>query len=133
MERAETIHLEAEAAGRSWRSTLERALFECALRVDLTGGAQRLAEALAQAAPGADPARLARLAEAFGPRGLAASRRLASLARALEFPLGLTPQVAARQRVIFLDPRDDHVEWVDDTYRVAWNFTVDELRAVVGN
>jgi predicted transcriptional regulator of viral defense system len=133
VERAETIHLEAESVGRSWRSTLERALFECALRVDLTGGAQRLAEAVAQGAPAAAPARLVRLAEAFGPRGLAALRRLASLARALELPLGLTPKVAARQPVIFLDPRNDHVEWIDDTYQVAWNFTVDELRAVVGN
>ena len=37
MERAGTIHLETEPIGRSFRSNLERALFECALRVDLTG------------------------------------------------------------------------------------------------
>ncbi len=42
LERPDTIHLEAEAVGRSWRSTLERALFESALRVDLVG-VERLA------------------------------------------------------------------------------------------
>lgn len=50
IERAETIHLEAERLGHSWRSTLDRALFECALRVDLTGGVERLAEAFVNGA-----------------------------------------------------------------------------------
>jgi predicted transcriptional regulator of viral defense system len=133
IERPETIHLEAETVGHAWRSTLERAVFECALRVDLTGGAERLAEALARAAPEADSARLVSLARAFGARGLAAERRLASLAQALALPLGLELRVAPRQPVIRLEPRDDRVEWVDSAYRVAWNTTVDELRAVVGN
>jgi len=133
IERAETIHLEAEPVEHSWRSTLERALFESALRVDLTGGAERLAEALAKGASEADPARLARLATAFGARGLAAERRLASLAQALALPLGLEPTVTPRQPVIRLDPYDDRVEWVDGAFRVAWNTTVDELRTVVGN
>jgi predicted transcriptional regulator of viral defense system len=133
IERAETIHLEAEPVEHSWRSTLERALFECALRVDLAGGAERLAEALAKGASEADPARIARLAKAFSARGFAAERRLASLAQALAMPLGLEPTVTPRQPVIRLDPRDDHIEWVDDTFRVAWNTAVDELRAVVRN
>jgi predicted transcriptional regulator of viral defense system len=133
IERAETIHLEAEPVGLSWRSSLERALFECALRVDLAGSTERLAEALANGAPEADPARLARLARAFGGRGLAAERRLASLAQALALPLRLEPKMVPRQPVIRLDPGDDHVEWVDGTFRVAWNTTPDELRAVVGN
>ena len=133
IERAATIHLEAERVEHSWRSTLERALFECALRVDLTGGAERLAEALAKGAPEADPTRIAQLAKAFGARGLAAERRLASLAQALGLPLGLEPRVAPRKPVIRLDPRDDRVEWVDGTFRVAWNTAADELRAVVGN
>jgi predicted transcriptional regulator of viral defense system len=133
VERTETIHLEAEPTGRSWRSTLERALFECALRIDLTGSAERLAEAVANGAPEADPARLDRLARAFGPRGLAAERRVASLAAALGLPLRLEPKVDPRQPVIRLDSGDDHVEWVDAAFRVAWNTTPDELRAVIGN
>jgi predicted transcriptional regulator of viral defense system len=133
VERTETIHLEAEPVGRSWRSSLERALFECALRVDLTGDVERLAEAIANGASEVDPARVVRLAEAFGARGLAAERRLASLAKALALPLRLEPEVDSRQPVIRLNPSDDHVEWVDGTFRVAWNSTVDELRAVVGN
>jgi predicted transcriptional regulator of viral defense system len=133
VERAETIHMEAETVGRSWQSTSERALFECALRVDLTGGVERLAEAVAKGAQDVNSARIVRLAEAFGARGLAAERRLASLAHALGLPLGLEPRVARRQAVIRMDPSDEHVEWVDGTFRVAWNSTVDELRAVVGN
>ena len=58
VERPETIHLEAEAVRRSWRSTLERALFESALRVDLVGGVERLAEAVVNGSPMADSARI---------------------------------------------------------------------------
>src|SRR5487761_2442063 len=108
IERPETIHIEAEPIGRSWCSTLERALVETAVRVDL-------------------------LAHVFGSRGLAAERRLASLARALDLPLELAPSVGSRQKIIRLDPRDAKIAWVDDTFRVAWNVTADELRAVVGN
>jgi predicted transcriptional regulator of viral defense system len=133
IERAETIHLESEHLGRSWRSTLERALFESALRVDLTGGPERLAEALAAGAPEVDSTRLARLARAFGPRGLAAERRVASISVALALPLDIKPKVTSRKPVIRLDPRDDRVEWIDETFRVAWNLTVDELRSVVAN
>jgi predicted transcriptional regulator of viral defense system len=133
VERPETIHLEAEPVRRSWRSTLERALFECALRLDLAGGVERFVEALANGAPEADPKRISRLAQIFGARGYAAERRLASLTRALDLPLSLDPTVDPRQPVIRLDPREGHVAWVDQALRVAWHVTVDELRAVVGN
>lgn len=133
MERADTIHLEAEPIGDSWRSTLERALFECALRVDLTGGIERLTEALTNGAADVDPTRVSLLAHVFGTRGFAAGRRLASLAQVLALPLGLNPAVGPRQRVVGLDPRDERVAWVDDTFRVAWPLTADELRAVAGN
>ncbi|MHB1502352.1 MAG: type IV toxin-antitoxin system AbiEi family antitoxin domain-containing protein [Candidatus Dormibacteria bacterium] len=133
VERAETIHLEADRIGHSWRSTLERALFECALRIDLSGGIGRLAEALANGSGDTDPTRVSLLAQVFGPRGLAAERRLASLAQVLELPLHLAPAVASRQPVVHLDPRDEHVIWVDDTFRVAWNLSADELQAVVRN
>jgi len=133
IERAETIHLEAEEVGHSWMSTLERALFEGALRVDLTGGVERLVEALSHGAPEADPARIARLAEAFRARGLAAERRLASLAHVLKLPLPLEPKLSPRRPIIRLDPRDDRIEWIDDRFRVAWNVTPEELAAVAGN
>jgi predicted transcriptional regulator of viral defense system len=133
VERPETIHLEAEAIGNSWRSTLERSLFECALRVDLAGGVEHLAEAVAAGAAEVDAARLGRLAGAFGPKGLAAERRLGSLAHALDLPLTLEPKVAPKQPVIRLDPSEGGVEWVDGTFRVAWHTTVDELRAVTEN
>ncbi|HEV2362068.1 MAG TPA: hypothetical protein VGS21_10230, partial [Acidimicrobiales bacterium] len=124
--RPETIHLEADPVGRSWRSTLERALFECSMRIDLTGSVERLAEALAASAGEVDPAKIGELARSFGPRGLAAERRLVSLARALDLPLGLDPEVGVDRPVIGLDPRDSRVEWIDPDLRVAWNTTAEE-------
>ncbi len=132
IERSETIHLGAERAGPSWHSGLERALFDCALRVDLAGGTERLGEAIATGGADADPAVVLQVAAAFGPRGLAALRRLASLAHVLELPLPLKPRLDPHQPVIRLDPGDDQVEWTDQVFRVAWNVTADELRAVVG-
>jgi predicted transcriptional regulator of viral defense system len=133
MEKPETIHLEAEAAKNSWRSSLERALFECALRVDLVGGSERLADVIASGSRDADSVRIAQLANDFGARGLAAERRLASITTALQLPLILTPKVSKQQQVIRLDPRDDRVAWTDPRFRVAWNTTIEELQAVVGN
>ena len=132
IERADTIHLGAGQTGTSWHSGLERALFDCALRVDLAGGPERLAEAVANGGTDADPAKLLQIADAFGARGFAAVRRLASLAYVLELPLSLMPAVGPRQPVIRLDPGDDHREWTDSRFRVAWNLTAAELRAVVG-
>lgn len=132
IERDMTIHLGAEQVGSSCRSTVERALFECAIRLDLAGGVDRLAEALARGAQDADPARIRRLVGAFGARGRAAERRLASLTHALELPLDLDPHLTARQPVVQLDPRDKRTKWLDERYRVAWNVDVAELRAVVG-
>jgi len=132
-EKPETIYLEAEAVKNSWRSSLERALFECALRVDLIGGAERLADAIASGSQDSDSVRIARLAKNFGARGLAAERRLASIATALQLPLTLAPEVGKQQQVIRLDPQDDRVAWTDARFRVAWNTTIDELQAVIGN
>jgi predicted transcriptional regulator of viral defense system len=133
VEKPETIHLEAEVVKNSWRSSLERALFECALRVDLIGGVERLVDAVASGSRDADSARIAHLTKHFGARGRAAERRLASLATALHLPLTLTPEVGKRQQMVRLDPRDDRVVWMDSRFRVAWNVTIDELQAVVGN
>lgn len=128
-----TIHLEAEAVGSSWRSSLERALFESALRMDLTGSVELLAEALTAGSRDVNPTRIAQLATVFGGRGRAAERRLASLTHALHLPLALTPNVAAKQPLIRLNPKDDSDAWTDTRYRVIWNATIDELQAVVGN
>jgi len=133
IERPETIHLEADVFERSWRSTLERALLESAMRVDLIGGVDRLAEAVANGASVADPQRISRLAKELGHRGLAGERRLASLAQALELPLHLNPDVGPRQPVIYLDPRDEHNAWSDNVSRVKWNVSIDELRSVIDN
>ncbi len=133
LEKPGTIHLEADEVGSSWRSTLERALFESALRLDLTGSVERLVEALDAGSRDANPGRIVRLAEAFGDRGRAAERRLASLAHWLNLPLAIDPVVDRGKPIIRLDPRDDHIEWADSRYRVAWNVNVDELRAVVEN
>ena len=133
IERAETIHLEAEPIGHSRRSTLERALFECALRVDLVGGIERLAEALTNGAADTDPAQISLLANVFGPRGLAAERRLASLTQVLSLPLRFDPTVGRQQPMVHLDPRDKKVAWEDSFFRVAWNLSPDELRAVAEN
>ncbi len=133
IETPSTIHLGAEKVGLSWRSTVERALVECALRLDLVGGVERLAEALAQAADGISPSRIHHLATSFGPKGRAAERRLASLIRALELPLDLDPRLPPRRPFIQLDPTDDRQVWRDERYRVVWSVDVDELRSVVGS
>jgi len=133
IERPSTIRLGAEPVGRSSRSSLERAVFECALRVDLAGGPETLASALARAAPMLRPRQLAPLVSAFGARGAAAKRRLASLAHALELPIELESEVSSARPVIRLDPKDDRVEWVDEAMRVAWSTSVEELRAVIEN
>ena len=133
IEKPSTIHLGAERVGLSWRSNMERALFECALRLDLVGGVERLAEALGQAADDVSPSRIHRLATAFGHKGRAAERRLASLSHALELPLELDPPLPPRRPFIQLDPSDNRQEWLDERYRVAWNVDVDELRSVVSS
>lgn len=133
IERPQTIHIEADVVERSWCSTLDRALLECAMRVDLVGGAERLAEALATGAREANPERIAQLANDFDARGFAAERRLASLAHALEMPLALRPTVTKEQPTVRLDPRDDRMVWVDKTFNVVWNVSVEELRAVIEN
>jgi predicted transcriptional regulator of viral defense system len=133
IERLQTIHLSADRVEHSWRSTLDRALLECAMRVDLAGGVGVLAEALATGSREANPDHIRQLAIAFGPRGFAAERRLASLAKALELPLTLNPRPRAYHRRIRLDPRDEQTVWIDEAFSVAWNIPVDELRAVIEN
>ena len=131
IERPETIHLETWDHGSTKCSTLERALLESALRIDLVGSVERFAEALQGGLEQADAARIAALAVRLGPRGLAAERRLASVAHAV----GMTYPVAEPHAgsMIRLDPRENEVTWIDDRFRVSWHLDVDELRASVEN
>lgn len=133
IERPETIHLEADHVEHSWRSTVDRAMLECAMRIDLAGGVEKLAEALANGSREANPARIHQLAIALGARGFAGERRLASLAASLELPLALNPPPHMQRRRILLDPRDEQIVWIDKTFNVIWNIPVNELRAVIEN
>jgi len=133
IERQRTIHVETERVGRSWRSTLDRALFECAMRIDLAGGVERLAEALASGARDADANRIAALAQLFGARGSSAERRLASLAHVLDLPLKLDRRMNKKQSVIRLDPRDERNVWTDSEFNVMWNISAEEMQAVIAN
>lgn len=133
IERPETIHLGAEPLEHSWRSSLERALLESAMRIDLVGGVDRLAEALVSGSRDANPEIIHQLARALGGRGLAAERRLASLVSALKLPLALYPEPHSAHRRIRLDPGDEQVSWIDTDFGVAWNVPLEELRAEVEN
>ena len=133
IEKLETIHLDTDRVGNSWRSSLERALLECAMRVDLVGNVERLAEGLANSASEVDPARISDLSAAFGAKGSAAERRLASLATALNLGVDLRPHVDKARPVIKLETHDPDLEWIDQIYRVAWSRRVEELQSVVGN
>jgi predicted transcriptional regulator of viral defense system len=103
------------------------------MRVDLAGGVERLAEALSNGARDARANRITKLTRCFGARGSAAERRLASLARALDLPFALNPQLTQHQPLIRLDPRDGRDVWIDKTFNVAWNVSVEEVRAVIEN
>jgi len=131
IERPETIHLETWDYGTTKCSTLERALLESALRIDLVGSIERFAEALQGGLEQADASRIAALAVRLGPRGLAAERRLASVAHAMGMTHIAVEPIAGS--MIRLDPREPEVEWVDERFRVSWHLGVDELRASVQN
>jgi len=133
LEKPVTIHLEAERVHQSWRSTMERALLESAMRIDLIGGVETLAEALTMGARDADPKRISQLASQFGTRGFAAERRLASLSWVLSLPLVLETNHTKDQPLIKLDPRASHTEWVEPVFGVVWHVPWQELRSITGN
>jgi hypothetical protein len=41
--------------------------------------------------------------------------------------------VGKQQGVIRLDPRDERDVWIDTSFKVAWNVSIEEIQAVVGN
>jgi predicted transcriptional regulator of viral defense system len=126
------IGIGAVPAGRGVQvSSVERALLESAARPGLAGGTSAFASALAAAHP--DINELLRLGHVLGAR--AAIQRIGSLAQALgldELDARLKP-LAVRLAWTRLDPdsNEDEGEWRDDTWRVVWPYSVEELEESV--
>jgi predicted transcriptional regulator of viral defense system len=121
LEPRETILVGSEATGHARVSGTERALLDGASRLDLIGGVNALAEALAAAH--VDPAVLQRLAGELGAGP--ALRRIGSLAERLPLP-GLAGQLeplAPPASDIPLDPRLETTgerSFRDRRWRVRW-------------
>lgn len=132
LESAGRIALGAVPAGHgALVSSVERALLESAARPELAGGASAFASALAAAHP--DPDELLRLSRALGTR--AGLQRIGSVAGALgldELSSRLEPS-AFRLAWTPLDPEadEDRADWRDETWRVVWPYSVDELEQSV--
>lgn len=132
IETPDKVHVGAQADGPSWISTIERALLDAAARPRLVGGITVLAEALAAAAPKADPIRLVGLAEELNWG--AALRRIGSIADRLKLE-GLCSQLTPLS-----DPRTDielepngpkAVRWRDPRWWIRWNYELEEIQAAV--
>lgn len=113
-------------------SSVERALLESASRPELAGGASALASALA-AAPNLDIDELSGLVRALGTR--AGLQRLGTLADAFgleDLSASLAPY-AYRAAWTVLDPEsgEEQVDWRDETWRVRWPYSVEELEESV--
>jgi predicted transcriptional regulator of viral defense system len=112
-------------------SSVERALLESAARPDLAGGTSSFASALASAHPDIDE--LLRLSRALGAR--AGVQRIGSVAGALgleELNARFEP-LATRLEWTLLDPdsTDTVGDWRDDTWRVVWPYSVEDLEESV--
>jgi len=132
VETATRIDLGAIPAGHGAQvSSVERVLLETAGRPELAGGGSAVAAALAAARP--DPEELVRLGRALGTR--AGLQRIGSIASALgldELSDALEPH-AHRLNWTVLDPDVDEteIEWRDQTWRVVWPYSVEELDETV--
>lgn len=128
-EKVETLNLGSEPLGPSRVSTVERALIDTASRPLLTGGAPRLAEALA-AVEGTSG--LASLATQIGASS--AYRRIGSIATALDLPMARDLQLVAWNSLVELDPTSDRrAGWIDKEWGVAWPYPSSELEAVTAS
>jgi len=122
-----TVLLGTQSLGPSRVATVERALLDTASRPKLTGGAARLAEALAGAG------------ETIGLRNLAleigagaAYRRIGSVARTLSLPVAECLESLPWHSLVELDRRArGEGGWVDSAWGVAWPYPSSELEAVV--
>jgi predicted transcriptional regulator of viral defense system len=121
-----TILLGTEPLGPSRIATVERALLDTAARPRLTGGATRLAEALAAVQATAGVADLAERLDA-----LPAYRRIGSISTTLSFPASRGLEPPEWRGLIDLDPAADrHKGWIDKIWGVAWPYPPSELEAV---
>ncbi len=125
-EHAETLLLGTEPLGPSRISTVERALLDTASRSRLTGGASRLAEALAAAPSDAALDELARRLRAWP-----AYRRIGSISAALTLPVGAALEPPPWRSLIQLDPTARRSGgWTDRAWGVAWPYPAAELAEV---
>lgn len=123
-----TVLLGSEPLGPSRIATVERALLDVASRPRLTGGASRLAEALAAVRATSS---LAGLAESLD--ATFAYRRIGSISTTLSLPAGRDLDPPAWRTLVELDPTANrHDGWVDKSWGVAWPYPASELEAVTG-
>jgi predicted transcriptional regulator of viral defense system len=122
-----TVLLGTQPLGPSRIATVERALLDAASRPQLSGGASRVAEALAAVKDTTGLLELARGADV-----IVAYRRIGSLATTLSLPVGRDLEPLPWKTLIELD-RNARGEkgWVDKIWGVAWPYPASQLEAVV--
>ena len=119
--------LGTQPLGPSRMATVERALLDAASRPQLSGGASRVAEALAAVKDTTGVLELAREAH-----DIVAYRRIGSLATTLSLAVGRDLEPVPWKTLIELD-RNARGEkgWVDKIWGVAWPYPASQLEAVV--
>lgn len=129
-ERADTVLAGTEPLGPSRIATAGRALLDTASRPSLTGGAARLAEALAMV----PAAGLTGLSDLTGLLNAApAYRRIGSISTALSLPASQGLDPPRWSTLVELDPSAGrHDGWIDKRWGVAWPFPRSELEEVTG-
>jgi predicted transcriptional regulator of viral defense system len=126
-EGAATVHIGTKPLGPSRLATVERALLDTASRPQLTGGAARLAEALASAH---STTGLRDLAEEVTAG--AAYRRIGSIASTLSLPVAAGLEPMPWRTLVELDRRArGEGGWVDTAWGVAWPYPSAELQQVL--
>ncbi|MGH9292948.1 MAG: type IV toxin-antitoxin system AbiEi family antitoxin domain-containing protein [Acidimicrobiales bacterium] len=122
-----TVLIGTRPFGPSRLATLERALLDTASKPQLTGGATRLAEALAGSGSTTG------LRDLVGEINAgAAYRRIGSIALTLSLPVAEGLEPLPWRTLIELDRRArSEGGWVDTTWGVAWPYPPSELEAVV--
>lgn len=122
-----TVLIGTQPLGPSRVATVERALLDAASRPRISGGASRVAEALAAVDGTTELLNLAREVDTT-----AAYRRIGSIATTLSLPAGRDLEPLPWKTLIELDRtvrREDG--WVDKTWGVAWPYPASQLEAVV--
>ena len=126
-EPADTVLIATEPFGPSRLASVERALLDAASRPQLSGGASRLAEALAAVDSVSGLAELAQQLDV-----VAGYRRLGSIASTLGLAVARDLEPLPWKSLVELDRRgrSEH-GWVDTSWGVAWPYPASELEAIV--